>query len=45
MITKVTDGSTFNVGVELEMTGTLDCDLVVTLLAIPGTATGEKQGY
>ena len=29
--------------VELEITGTLDCELVVTLLAIPSTATGEKS--
>ena len=42
-IINVTEGSTFNVSVELEITGTLDCDLVVTLLAIPSTATGEKK--
>ena len=44
-IPNVTEGSTFNVSIDLETSGTLDCDLVVTLLAIPGTATGEKQGY
>lgn len=39
----VSEGGMFNVTVELATAGTLACDLVVTLFAIPGTATGKKQ--
>ena len=35
--------SVFDVNVELRTSGTLACDLVVTLLVTPGTATGEKK--
>ena len=41
-ITSVTEGSMFNVSVELATSGTLACELVVTLVATPGTATGKK---
>ena len=41
-ITSVTEGGIFNVSVELTTSGTLAHDLVVTLLVISGTATGEK---
>ena len=33
----------FNVSVELTTFGTLACDLTVTLMLTPGTATGEKH--
>ena len=33
----------FIVNVELTTSGTLACDLNVTLMLIPGTATGEKH--
>ena len=33
----------FNVNVELTTSGTLACDLNVTLMLTPGTATGEKH--
>ena len=36
-------GNVFTVNVELTTSGTLACDLVVTLVIIPGTATGEKH--
>ena len=45
-ITSVVEGSmlsVFDVNVELRTSGTLACDLVVTLLVTPGTATGEKK--
>ena len=32
----------FDVNIELRTSGTLACDLVVTLLVTPGTATGEE---
>ena len=33
----------FNVNVELTTSGNLACDLNVTLMLTPGTATGEKH--
>ena len=45
-IASVVEGSmlnVFDVNVELRTSGTLACDLVVTLLVTPDTATGEKQ--
>ena len=33
----------FSVNVELTTSGTLACDLNVTLMLTPGTATGEKH--
>ena len=41
-ITSVTEGSMFSVNVELTTFGTLACDLVVTLMVTPGSATGKK---
>ena len=35
------EGGMLNVTVELAASGTLACELVVTLFATPGTATGE----
>ena len=40
-ITSVSEGGMLNVTVELAASGTLACDLVVTLLATPDTATGK----
>ena len=41
-ITSVTEGSMFNVSVELTTSGTLACDLEVTLMVTPGNAIGKK---
>ena len=41
-MTSVTEGGMFNVSVELATSGAVACELVVALLATPGTATGEK---
>ena len=41
-MTSVTEGSMLNVSVELATSGTLACELVVTLVVTPGTATGKK---
>ena len=42
-ITSVSEGSILNVSIELATSGALACELVVTLLATPGTATGKKK--
>ena len=39
----MTEGSMFNVNVELATSGTLACELVVALLATPGTASGKNK--
>ena len=41
-ITSVTEGSMFNVSVELTTSGSLACDLEVTLMVTPGSATSKK---
>ena len=39
----MSEGSILNVSIELAISGALACELVVTLLATPGTATGKKK--
>ena len=39
----MTEGTIFDITVDLTTSGTLACELVVTLLANANTATGKKQ--